>query len=589
MPPLLRDFFSSELFMPHGHCYLWKPELVWLQVISNGLIGLAYVAISSTLALLVYRIRDIPFKVMYLAFGTFIVTCGVTHFFDVWVIWNPTYWVDGAMRGLTAIASVGTALFLPPLIPKAVSLVRGAKAAHDRGIQLETAVRDLGTMYEKAKELEELKTQLFANISHELRTPLALIIGPTGKLLAADNLAADQRRDLELIARNGRTLLKHVNDLLDVAKLEAGKVEPEYARVDLVQLVRLIASQFEALAAERGITFSLQASGTLGGEVDPAKLERVLLNLLSNAFKFTPLRGRVRCSIAAQVPGQEGGPQRAVIEVADSGPGIRPEHRAAVFERFRQLEGGSTRRFGGTGLGLAIVKDLVTLHGGAISVNEAPEGGALFRVELPQKAPSGAKVRSTHYLELDGATEETARQTLAELRTRDETVAPPPAVQGDAPLVLVVEDSREMNQFVCQALSGSCRTTSAFDGDAGLKAALEQRPDLVVCDVMMPGLSGDQLVRELRARSELAGTPILLLTAKVDDELRVGMLRAGAQDFLAKPFARDELRLRAANLISTKRARDILQRELNSQTTDIEALAREAVRAVRAPERSSGT
>src|SRR4051812_35088228 len=137
--------------MPHGHCYLWLPGLVWLEVGSNLLIGLAYVAISSTLAYLVFRVRDIPFKVMYLAFGIFIVTCGMTHFFDVWTVWTPLYWLDGAVRGVTAVASVGTAIFLPPLIPKAVQLARGAKAAHDRGIRLETAVKDLATMYERTR------------------------------------------------------------------------------------------------------------------------------------------------------------------------------------------------------------------------------------------------------------------------------------------------------------------------------------------------------------------------------------------------------------------------------------------------------
>jgi signal transduction histidine kinase len=182
--------FSSEFFMPHGHCYLWQPGLLWLEACSNTLIGLSYVAIASTLSYLVFRVREIPFKAMYLAFGVFIITCGVTHFMDVWTIWTPDYWLDGTVRVVTAAASVGTAIALPPLVPKAVALVRGATAAQDRGIALETAVADL-------------------------RTPLTLILGPVAKLRSSADLTDEQRRDLDVVFRNAQMLLKHVNDLLD--------------------------------------------------------------------------------------------------------------------------------------------------------------------------------------------------------------------------------------------------------------------------------------------------------------------------------------------------------------------------------------
>jgi signal transduction histidine kinase len=556
--------------MPHGHCYLWKPALVWLQVLSNGLIGLAYVSISATLAYLVYRVRDIPFKLMYLAFGIFIVTCGFTHFMDVWVIWEPRYWLDGALRAVTAIASVGTALMLPPLVPKAIALARGARAAHVRGIQLETAVKDLATMYERTKELDEQKTQFFANVSHELRTPIALILGPVEKLLAAGALDERQRGDLEVVARNARALLKHVNDLLDLSKLDAGQLEARYSETDVARLVRLVAADFEAVARDRSIRLVVDAPPALRAEVDPDKVQRILLNLLSNAFKFTPAGGTIRC-VARAAEGAAAAAERLEILVSDSGPGVRPADRALIFERFRQGVVGSTRQGGGTGLGLSIAQDFARRHGGGITVVDAPEGGALFRVELPTRAPAGREVERGG--DAPGLEPVMARATIEQLSTRARE-RPREADEG-APLVLVVEDNPEMSRFVADAFAGAHRVAVAADGQEGFERAIALRPDLVITDVMMPRMSGDQLTLALRARPELDGTPILVLTARADDELRIRLLREGAQDYVMKPFSAEELRARAANLIMMKRARDILRSELDSQLEDLTALSHE--------------
>jgi signal transduction histidine kinase len=536
-------------FMPHGICYLWDPAMVWVQVGSNSVIGLSYVAISATLAYLVYRLRDqIPFKAMYLAFGAFIVLCGLTHFFDVYVIWRPDYWVDGSVRIATAVVSAATAILLPPLVPRAVMLARGVHAAQARGIQLETAVKDLGDMYRRARELDEMKSQFFANVSHELRTPLALVLSPVERLASAANLTPEQRRDLDVVLRNARTLLKHVDDLLETARLEAGKVAPAYQQADAAALVQESAAHFTGLADDRGIRYTVNAPPALPAQLDREKVQRVLLNLVSNAFKFTPSGGAIRVELTA-------GDGRLRLVVADSGPGIPPDQRPLVFERFRQLDGGTTRAVGGIGLGLAIAKDFVEICGGRIGVGEAPEGGAAFTVELPLSAPPGVEVQPA--VERGAARAEQVRDALSDLRARVE--AAPLVRQQGLPTVLVVEDNPDMSRLLCDILSADCRTEAAFDGAEGLKRAADLRPDLIVTDVMMPGMGGDELVRALRQRPELQEIPIIVLTAKADDDLRIQLLREGAQDYVTKPFSAEELRARAGNLITLKRARDVLR------------------------------
>jgi signal transduction histidine kinase len=582
-PEWWNSLLTVNGFIPHGHCYLWKPGLVWLHVISDSLIALAYVAISGTLAYLVYKTRqEIPFHWMFLAFGSFIVACGSTHFMDVWTLWHPTYWLSGALKAVTAIASVTTATILPFLVPQALALVESAKLSEERRSHLETANYQLEALNDQLKEVDQLKTQFFANVSHELRTPLALILGLVEKLLNQRELNPEHRHDLEIIDRNARLLLKQVNDLLDVSKLEAGRMVLNYEQADLAQLVRLTAANFDGLAQEKNITFTIDAPESLPAQVDAAKVQRILLNLISNAFKFTPNGGTVRCTLEtdrAESTSSDGASSsqaqadRAILSVRDSGPGIPVELRKTIFERFSQGEGGTTRRFGGTGLGLAIAKEFVELQNGTIEVSDAAEGGAQFTVRLPLLAPLNATV-ATATVDL-GQGEEMATLMVEELRTINQTDYSSQEQTAGTPLVLVVEDNPEMNQFITTTLASEYRTASAANGQEGLEQAIALRPDLILSDVMMPYLSGDELVQQLRTHPELDTTPVVMLTAKADDELRVQLLRQGAQDYLMKPFSVEELRARVGNLIAIKRVRDLLQQELASQNHNLEALVEE--------------
>jgi signal transduction histidine kinase len=431
----------------------------------------------------------------------------------------------------------------------------------DANRRLREANEQLEGLYERTKELQELRTRFFANVSHELRTPLTLILGPAEKLQSTAEPA--QKRDLEIIVRNARILLEQVNDLLELAKLDAGHMRLDYAQTDAAELVRVTAGLFDSLARDRGITFTVEAPPSLPCQLDPQRYQRVLLNLLGNAFQFTPDGGQVRCSLRADGP-------RLLLEVADSGPGVEPAHRALIFERFRQVEGGPSRRSAGSGLGLAIAHEFVDLHGGSVAVATAPEQGALFTVSIPRQAPAGTEVRAGGELAAD-----LPSQVVEELVPRL-LPSSPAAPEGQASLVLVVEDQPELNRFLCDCLAGEHRVVSAADGKEGLEQARALCPDLIITDVMMPVMGGDELVAAVRAEPLLAAVPILLLTARNDEGVKVKLLRLGARDYLVKPFSVEELRARAANLVAVKRGEEQIRRlagELAARNASLERLA----------------
>jgi PAS domain S-box-containing protein len=418
--------------------------------------------------------------------------------------------------------------------------------------------QELSELLTRIRELDELKNQFFANVSHELRTPLALILGPAERMLNEGAYLQDlHRRDLRVIKRNAATLLKHVNDLLDISKLDADKMAVNYANTDLAKLAKMVCGHFDALAPERKISFACTTPEALPAELDPDKVERVILNLLSNAFKFTPQGGSVRLTVQ-----RPNGGERALIAVQDSGPGIRIEDRSLIFERFRQSDGASNRQFGGTGLGLSIAKDFVALHGGTISVTEAPGGGALFQVDIPLKAPAGWHVRPPVEEAQDaseiGAILNGAIEELRLVGPVEQELQKQPDRSTSKPTILVVEDNPEMNRFIAQHLSSKFQVIAAFDGEDGLQKAQMTSPDLIISDIMMPKISGDQMVAALRQNPHFDRIPILVLSAKADDELRLKLLANGAQDYVMKPFSAQELLSRARNLVAMKQAQEQL-------------------------------
>ncbi|MTK64141.1 MAG: PAS domain S-box protein, partial [Methanobacterium sp.] len=404
--------------------------------------------------------------------------------------------------------------------------------------QLKNANEDLARLYERMRDLDEVKTRFFANVSHELRTPLTLILGPTDRLLGSSHIEPEDRRSLQVIQRNARLLHRLVDDLLDVARLDAGRMQTRYVVLDIAHLVRLTASHFDTLAADRDIAFRVTTPPTLSGQADVGKVQRILLNLLSNAFKFTPDGGRISVDL-------DSGAGLFILRVMDTGPGVPATMRDVIFERFRQIEDGPERRFGGTGLGLAIVKEFVSLQGGAISVEDAPGGGASFTIRLPLMAPSGVEVGPVP-ASFDALIAVDVVQPLPEAPVVPET-------PDERPLILVVEDNPDMNAFIAATLAPHYRVASAFDGQSGLDKAVALRPDAILTDFMMPVMSGERMVRAIRQHHHLDDCPIVMLTAKADDALRVKLLRDGVQDYVQKPFSTMEVLARVEALLAERR------------------------------------
>lgn len=427
---------------------------------------------------------------------------------------------------------------------------------------------ELQQTLEKVRQLDGFRTEFFANVSHELRTPLALILGPLDQLIKeSDQFGERNRFRLATIKRNAQMLLQQVNDLLDLARIDADQMPIIYGRIDVSGLLREVAANFAAAAAERSVALHIEGAGELYAEVDRGKFERIVLNLLSNAFKFAPNGSRISCYL------DHVSKSRFLLSIQDSGPGVPDELKEQIFGRFAQ--GQHRQSSVGSGLGLSIVKDFVELHGGTVAVLDAPGGGAIFQVELPIHAPDGAFVRES-------------RPDMPFYASSGHEVgnpSPPPtlppelsSVPGESQArILIAEDNEDLRNFLCDVLMDDYQVTAVPDGAAALSAMLADPPDLVVSDLMMPNLDGQRFIRQLRRHRHLDNVPVVVLSARVDDALREHLLADQVQDYLTKPFSPQELRARIRNLVTMKRTVDILQKELDSQVSDVSELTADLV------------
>lgn len=397
-------------------------------------------------------------------------------------------------------------------------------------------------------EMDQIKNRFFANLSHEFRTPLALTIGPledaiNGQFGPVNNRL---RKQLQVMQRNSHRLLRLINQLLDISKIEAGEMTLRSRVHDLRALSMDISRAFTPYAERKQITFATELGETpLCLAFDHAKMEQILNNLLSNAVKFTPDGGKVKL-ILEEI--RDSGRVGICLRVRDSGPGIPPHAIDKVFNRFYQVDGSSTRVHEGTGIGLALVKELVELHGGTITVTSEPGFGSEFRAFIPGEVdhtePEAEEAR---------ADRKAAAIELAGLEDGGAASGPNNEVLAGAPTVLVVDDNRDIRDYLTSCLTPEFRVIQAGDGAEGLSQAQLHRPDLIVSDIMMPGVDGYQLCRAIRQDPQLSHTPVIFLTAKASEEMKLEGLQIGADDYLAKPFSGRELLARSRNLITLRR------------------------------------
>lgn len=388
---------------------------------------------------------------------------------------------------------------------------------------------------EKAEELDQLKSSFFTNVSHEFRTPLTLIVDPLRSLLTRQDASDKEMAHYNVMYRNAQRLLALINQFLDFRKIESGKMQLHPVRQDLVAFVRNTAAAFNFKAEEQNIQFEVMAEPSviqLGFDQDVTG--KILYNLISNAFKFTPVGG----SISVNVTAAKETPESVKITVADTGLGIPADKLDKIFDPFFQVEG--AQQHAGTGVGLSLTRELVALHNGTISVSSTLGAGTQFTVlltnlETDENAPV---VRDTPvHAELSSTGEQPV----------DETVAP-----TERSIILVVEDNDDIRNYIRQNLAGEYTILEASNGIQGLEKAISDIPDLVISDIMMPGMNGLEMCKQLKSDEKTSHIPVILLTARQSDQYEAEGYETGADAYIVKPFSMPLLQVRVRNLIASR-------------------------------------
>ncbi len=459
--------------------------------------------------------------------------------------------------------------------------------------QVATAIQNARALQQEKEradalaEIDRTKTMFFSNVSHEFRTPLTLMLSPLEEMLSTSSaLAPEHRERIEIAHRNSLRLLKLVNTLLDFSRIEAGRIQASYEPADLCKLTSDLASVFRSVIEGAGIQFTINCEFLDEPVyVDSEMWEKIVFNLLSNAFKFTFV-GEIAVSLAKVEGGVE-------LAVRDSGTGIPEKDLPHLFERFYRVKGAQGRTFEGSGIGLALVQELVRLHGGTVRVESEPDRGSTFRVtipfgkdHLPADRISAPRIFASTGLNAEPYLEE-ALQWLPRVgpatSTLESAVSPLSASKPDPiraqPLegdtrsrILIADDNADMREYLERLLAAQYQVAAVEDGKIALESARRQRPDLILSDVMMPNLDGFGFLHEVRADEFLKNIPVILLSARAGEESRIEGVQSGADDYLVKPFSARELLARVETHLKLARLRRTSEEALARRTAQFETL-----------------
>ncbi|MEL6820798.1 MAG: response regulator, partial [Calditrichota bacterium] len=444
----------------------------------------------------------------------------------------------------------------------------------ERTVELREQKDQVEAQAAQLREMDKYKSRFFTNISHEFRTPLTLILGPLEDMLAKAG-GASERMNLGLMQRNGRRLLQLINQLLDLSRLESGRLTLEVREGNLAEFMRGLVMSFASLAEKRELQLQLDIDSDEQFHrawYDADKIEKIVVNLLSNAFRFTESGGQV------QVWLKRGG-NNAEIAVRDTGKGIPEEQLEKIFERFHsELSGRGA--FDGSGVGLSLTKEMISMHHGSIRVESSEGEGSSFIFKFPIHRTAYTDeeiVPDLNPIASENSERITERVLLEDdIETMRQVSVDTSAELGEeGPLLLIIDDNPDVRRYVGAQLT-EYTLLKAPDGRQGLEIATEHLPDLVVSDVMMPEMDGYEFCEKLKTNEKTCHIPVILLTAKADEGDRIEGLETGADDYLIKPFNAKELRTRVSNLIdSRKKLREIFRREGILQPKDVPATSME--------------
>jgi signal transduction histidine kinase/CheY-like chemotaxis protein len=453
--------------------------------------------------------------------------------------------------------------FFSLVVDQLVSAINNARAAEDEKRRADTLA-----------ELDRAKTVFFSNISHEFRTPITLMLGPIQELLSqadsnadASKLPSESRELLTIVHRNGLRLQKMVNALLDFSRLEAGRIQANFEPTDLSRLTRDLASGFRSTIERGGLKYEVQCEPLPeSAYVDRDMWEKIVLNLISNAFKFS-FEGSINVRLRAEA-------EHAVLTVSDTGVGVPESELPRLFERFHRIEGSRARTHEGSGIGLALVQELVRLHHGEIAATSELGKGTTFSIAIPfgTEHLSDSNVRDASSVNAGDVRPRPATQSkifadeMAEwLPEHPGAVAAAVNAQADGPnseiRILVADDNSDMREYVARLLGARWTVETVSDGLVALESIRNQRPTLVVTDVMMPRMDGFALLREIRKDPATRRIPVVMLSARAGEESRIEGLEAGADDYIVKPFTARELIARIAARLDLHRLGTLLEKE----------------------------